>query len=582
MKKIFSGLFLACIILSVHSQINMSISNPEADAVIFGNYDPANYVATQIINHPDSILLGVVNEVSKDTLISWLSKIDSYYNRNTGSDTVSDVRGIGAVRRWIYSKFIEISNANENRLIVSYMDFDINVCGMYHHRNVFGILPGTDTANSEIIFIEGHFDTRCEGACDTTCYTPGMDDNGSGTVLVMELARIMSKYTFDKTVIFALPTGEDQGLYGAKAFASYFKNNDIPIRACLNNDVVGGIACGMTSSSPSCPYYNHIDSTNVRIFSQSPGNDSSTVSIHKQLARYVKLHQEEDINPLLNTPMNINLILREDRVGRSGDHIPFRQKGYTAIRVCSQNEHGNGSGTPPDRQHTTTDVLGLDLTFPPNGIIDTFFVDPGYLSRNTIMNGVNLGYLAIAPPIPTPEFIALPDGVEVQMTGNDAEYLHYRFCVRSKGSGSLYFDTVYTFTGTTSFQLNDLVVEKEYYFSVMNVENGVESLPSDEFTIITVGTGQLHWINDIRMMQNQPNPFSDQTYIPIWSGSQHDQRAEILIMDITGRKVKSISLVLEPGKNQYPLVNDAHLQGMYTYTLLIDKRAIQTRKLIVL
>jgi hypothetical protein len=477
---------------------------------------------------------------------------------------------------------MEISEANESRLVVSYMNFEKYICGASYHRNVFGILPGMDTTNKEIIFIEGHFDTRCEGACDTSCYSPGMDDNGSGTVLVMELARIMSKYAFDQTVIFALPTGEDQGLYGAKAFATYFSNNEIQIRACLNNDVVGGIACGMTSSPPSCPYFNHIDSTNVRIFSNSPGNDSSTVSKHKQLARYMKLHQEEDINPLLNTPMNINIILREDRTGRSGDHIPFRQKNYAAIRVCSQNEHGNGSGTPPDRQHTTTDVLGLDLSFPPNGIIDTFFVDPGYLSRNTIMNGVNLGYLAIAPPIPAPEFTALPGGVEVEMTGSDAQYLHYRFCVRSKGSGTLYFDTVYTFSGTTNFQLNGLEPEKEYYFSVMNVENGVESLPSDEFTIITVGTGQLNWIDDIRMMQNHPNPFTDQTYIPIWSGSQNDRLAEIRIMDITGRKVKSIPLILTPGKNQYPLVNDTNLQGMYTYTLIIDRQAVQTRKFIVM
>lgn len=582
MKKFFLTLIALCLILNAGAQVNMSLSNPEAEHIVFGNYDPVQYEPLQIINNPDTILHGIVNDVSKDTLIAWLSKIDSFYNRNTGSDTVSDTRGIGAVRRWIHSKFVEISADNDNRLIVSYMDFDINICGATHHRNVLGVLPGMDTSNKEIVFIEGHFDTRCEGACDTSCYSPGMDDNGSGTVLVMELARIMSKYAFDQTVIFALPTGEDQGLYGAKAFASYFKNNDIQIRACLNNDVVGGIACGMTSSPPSCPYYNHIDSTNVRIFSNSPGNDSSTVSKHKQLARYMKFQQETDINPLLNTQMNINIIIREDRAGRSGDHIPFRQKGYAAIRVCSQNEHGNGSGTPPDRQHTTTDVLGLDLSFPPDGIIDTFFVDPGYLQRNTIMNGVNAGYLAMAPPIPTPEFIPLPSGIEVHMTGADAQYLHYHLCVRSKGSGSLYFDTVYTFTGTTILYLPELAPEKEFYFSVMNVENGVESLPCDELTHITVGTGQLNWIEDIRMMQNIPNPFQDQTYIPIWSGSQYDRPAKIKITDITGREVHSIPLVLEPGKNQYPLLNDGSLKGMYTYTLIIDNRAVQTRKLIVL
>ncbi|MBL6949268.1 MAG: hypothetical protein ISR57_01360 [Bacteroidales bacterium] len=88
-------------------------------------------------------------------------------------------------------------------------------------------------------------------------------------------------------------------------------DNEVPIRAVLNNDVIGGIACGMTSS----------------------------------------------------------------------------------IRFCAKNEHGNGAGIPPDRQHTSDDILGLDLTIPPDGVIDTFFVDPNYLRRNTISNGVNLGWL---------------------------------------------------------------------------------------------------------------------------------------------------------------------------------------------
>ena len=582
MKKYLLLLLLLTLGYGAAAQSSISISNPEADSVIMGSYDPDQYLPSVIINHPDSILNGVVDDISKDTLVSWLSKIDSYYNRNTGSDTVSDSHGIGAVRRWIYSKFQEISLANESRLLVSYMDFNITVCGANHHRNVLAVLPGLDTTNKEIVFIEGHFDTRCEDYCDTTCYTPGMDDNGSGTVLVMELARVMSKYAFDQTVIFALPTGEDQGLWGASAFAKYFKDHDIQIRACLNNDVIGGIACGNTSSPPSCPYMDHIDSTNVRIFSYSYLNDSSKVSPHKQLARYIKLHQEEDINTLLETPMNINIIIFEDRVNRGGDHIPFRQKGYTALRFTSQNEHGDGTGTPPDRQHTTNDVLGLDLSFPPNGILDTFFVDPGYLRRNAIMNGVNLGYLALAPPLPEPVFTALPDGIKVEMTGNDAQYLHYRLGIRSKGTGSLYFDTIYTFTGVTSFEISGLDPEKEFYFSVMNVENNIESLPSEEFTMITLGTGQLYWIKDIRMMQNQPNPFQAETSIPIWLDRQHEQEAVIQITDIAGRMVKSIPLILSPGQNQYRLVNDFNLRGMYTYTLLVDQQAIQTRKLVVL
>ena len=583
MKKILFILLAIMPVTFARSQTNMSVSNPEAEAVIMGNYDPLVYIPDTIINHVDSILHGIVNDVSNDTMMIWLQHIDSFHNRNTGSDTVSQTNGIGAVRRWLYSKFNQISEANQNRLLVSYMDFDAQICGMSHHKNVFGVLPGLDTTKKEIVFIEGHFDTRCEGACDTACYSPGMEDNGSGTVLVLELARVMSRYAFDHTVIFALPTGEDQGLYGGRAFANYFYNQNVEIRACLNNDVIGGIACGMTSSPPSCPYFNHIDSTNVRVFSYSFPNDSSRNSKHKQLARYILLHQEEDINPLLETPMQINIILREDRQGRSGDHIPFRQRGYTSIRFCSQNEHGDGSGTPPDRQHTTTDILGLDLTVPPDGILDTFFINPGYLRRNAVMNGVNLGYLAMAPNRPDPEFTPLPDGFVFQMTGNDTIYQNYRVAIRSLGTGTLYWDTLYNFTGTSTLEVTGLDPGKEYYVSVMNVENGFEGLASIEYTHLIVGIGHTHMINNINMLQIRPNPFSDETSITVQVGDEWiNAAAEILIRDLAGRKVKSVSVVLDQSRKTILIKNDSGMKGVYTCTLLVNGQSVQTRKLIAL
>jgi len=583
MKYLTTLSFVFLFSLYAFNQTNMSVSNPEADAIIHGNYDPAKYMPSTIIHHSDSILYGIVNEINSDSLIAWLTHIDTYGNRNTGSDTVSETYGIGGVRRWLHKKFEEFSEANENRLIVSYMDFDQMICGMSHHKNVFAVLPGMDTTKKELLIVEGHYDTRCEDVCDTECYSPGMEDNGSGTVLVMELARVMSKYAFDHTIVFALPTGEDQGLWGAKAFANYFYFEDIDIRACLNNDVIGGIACGMTSSPPSCPYYNHIDSTHVRIFSYSFPNDSSRNSKHKQLARYVQLHQEEDINPLLDTPMHINIILREDRQGRSGDHIPFRQRGYTALRFCSQNEHGDGSGTPPDRQHTNTDILGLDLTTPPDGILDTFFVDPGYLRRNTIMNGVNLGYLALAPPKPDPIFTPLPDGIQFEMSGIDTIYQNYRLAVRSKGSGTLYFDTIYNYSNTTTLVLTELTPEKEYYFSVMNVENNIESLPSLEYEHLLVGTGHLKNRMDINMYQNTPNPFGEQTIINIQANeTAFNQKAEIRITDIAGREVEKIPFSILQKTTKLVLDHKNGLQGIYFYSLYIDGQVIQTRKMIVM
>jgi len=232
----------------IFAQTNMTLSNPVAKQILLGQYNPALYTPSHIVKSPDSILHGIIKSVSKDSLIAYLMKIDSYYNRNTGSDTISENHGIGAVRRWLYKKFTEYGNENENRLVLSYLDFDRYICGQNHHRNVLAILPGLDTTQKDVLFLQGHFDTRCEGVCDTSCYSPGMDDNASGTVLVMELARIMGRFAFNHTIVFACVTGEDEGLYGSTALANYLYANNIKVRSCLNNDVVGGIICGQTAS----------------------------------------------------------------------------------------------------------------------------------------------------------------------------------------------------------------------------------------------------------------------------------------------------------------------------------------------
>jgi hypothetical protein len=582
-KSLLLFLIVICFSQRGSGQSNITLSDPGVLQILLGDYNPATYTPSVIINNPDSILHGIINNVSKDTLISYLLKIDSYYNRNTGSDTLSEIRGIGAVRRWIHKKYGEYRAQCEDRLIVTYMDFDLNICGQNHHRNVLAVLPGLDTASKEIMVIEGHFDTRCQGACDTSCYSPGMEDNGSGTVLVMELARIMSRYAFDHTILFASVTGEDQGLYGAKALSAYLKNNNVQIRSVFNNDVIGGIICGQTSSPPMCPGLNAIDSTHVRIFSYSAYNDTASNSLHKQLARYIRLHQDERINPLLSTPMTIDIIVFEDRIGRSGDHIPFRQKGYTSIRFCSKNEHGNGSGIPPDRQHTSGDILGLDTTVPPDGVIDSFFVDPNYLRRNIIMNGVNLGLLAIAPPAPQPEFTVSGDSVIITLHDADTVYKHYRVGIRSRHSGTLNFDTVLTFTNVTRLALTGLGSTTTWFLSVANVKDNVESLFSGEYLLVAVGSGS-NSMKDwgILMNQNHPNPFSDQTEIIIEASENVlVSNAVLIITDLTGRTLRTIPVEIFPGTNTINLKRDGLANGMYIYSLEISNKVIGIGKMSV-
>ncbi|MCH8317909.1 MAG: M28 family peptidase, partial [Bacteroidetes bacterium] len=362
MKKIII-LFVAILLnnlLLAQTPFNILVTNPIAEDVLLGNYDPANYTPSIIINNADTIIAGIKSEVSADSLHSLLKKLGTFHNRNTYSDTISDSIGIGAARRWVYSYFQNISADNENRLIPSYLQYDLSALGPVNcfagqFRNTFAVLPGMDTTNPSIVIFSAHMDSRCEAPCDGICKAHGIEDNGSGTALVMELARVMSKYSYNSTFVFLLTVAEEQGLYGAKAFSSYAFNNNLPIKAVQNNDVIGGIICGNTASPPTnCTQMGQIDSMQVRIFS-----DGTLTLTHRGYARYIKLLYLEKLISIVDVPMTINIMNQEDRDFRGGDHQAFREKGFTAVRFTAQHEHGNGSGTPPDRTHTPTDLLGV-------------------------------------------------------------------------------------------------------------------------------------------------------------------------------------------------------------------------------
>jgi hypothetical protein len=573
-KYVFIALSLVFLSSKGYSQNNMFLSNPEALGVLKGNYDPASYRPTVVIDHPDTVRMGIIREVNANELLGLLTKLETFYNRNSGSDTLSLTTGIGACRSWILSHFDQVSKANENRLVTGFLEFDAEICTKGHHKNPFAILPGLDTSNQEILIIEGHFDTRNEDRCDTEGYTPGIDDNGSGTVLVMELARVMSKYAYNHTILFTTPTAEDQGLWGAKAWAEYLSAQGIRIRSVLNNDIVGGIYCGKTSSPPSCPYYGHVDSTHVRVFSYSSSNNMFANSAHKQLARYMKYVQDELINPFLATPLTINIMLGEDRNGRGGDHTPFRQKGYASVRIISANEHGNGTGTAPDRNHTTRDVLGKDMDG--DGILDSLFINPGYLTRNTILNGVVTGLLASAPS----RIIAVPEtiesGVRLNIPATDHGADEYLIGVRKYKSRSLEFDTLYR---VSSAGIIDLKLESAHknYVSIAPIKNGATGLFSEEYVADLTGNHPLEQSTGLRLFQNYPNPWSEETVIRVKAPQDFWNRSTVLqVRDLIGRVVHEQEVNIE-SEDVFIILSDNSLgAGLFTYSLISSGSGTQT------
>lgn len=567
---------LAAIFNLLFAQVNITVTNSTANNILFGNYNPITYQASNMISHPDSISLGIMNAISPDSLKEFIIKLSTFKNRNTGSDTISLTTGIGAARKWVYQKFQDFSASNENRLLPFYLQFDYGICGVTKHKDICAVLPGSDTTDKSIIIIEGHIDSRCEGVCDTACSAQGIEDNASGTALVMELARVMSKFTYKHSIVFLITIGEEQGLYGADAFADYTSMQGIQVKAVQNNDVIGGILCGETSSPPSCPGLGNVDSMHVRLFSQ--GNFNSK---HKGFARFSKLEYQEQLLPFVDTPMDMLIMSPEDRTGRSGDHVPFRQKGYPSIRYTSANEHGDANVSDTsytDRQHSIRDTLGVDTDA--DMIIDSFFVDFRYLARNAYINGNTSAMAAIGPKQPDFDLQSIAaNTIRVEIT-DQTQYNAYRVGIRSNTND---WDTVFTMTNTTIDTFDVSSINNVIYVSVMSVDDdGVESLPSREITINISNVENIAVSSPmVELHQNRPNPFDESTYIQFYANEPVTyKKAELRIMSVNGVLLKVIPVEINTGINEVLYVHGYGSTGILYYSLVIDDRIIDTKAMV--
>jgi hypothetical protein len=566
---------------------NLLITSPEVDNILKGFYTPSFYNASTVISDPNIISLDLVNSISPDSLKTSLFALKSFQNRNSASDTVSSATGIGAARRWVYNKFMQYSAVNDNRLRPACFQFDLNICGATRHRNIIAVLPGTQVADKSVILIEAHMDSRCESLCDIGCNAFGIEDNATGTALVLELARVLSRYTFKNTIVFSINTGEEQGTDGALALATYLSNANIPVKAVNNNDVSGGVFCGHTSSAPSCPFYGNIDSIGLRIFSLGGFN-----SPHKQWARYVKLQYKEQVSSLAAVKTDIQIMTNEDRIGRGGDHQPFRQKGYTAVRFTAANENGNANIVPGyiDRQHSLRDSLGIDTDN--DGMEDSLYVSVNYLARNALVNAASMAMAAMSPDTATLTALLITQNlVSVHFTSATAQPA-YRVAIRSLTND---WDSVFTITGKTT---DTIIVpygsNTTFFISAASVNNeGVESLFSTEYALtlqtVTLALKDSTVIQrnrlpayNIQLLQNKPNPFDESTMITVLSGTDiFSDRSWISIADLSGRVIQRLKIPLKKGVNEISFNHGyGSLNGVYVYTLFVDGLPVQSRKML--
>jgi Zn-dependent M28 family amino/carboxypeptidase len=288
---------------------------------------------------PNAEIQKMIREISAKNIEASIRKLVSFGTRNTLSEQDNPARGIGAARDWIFGEFQKISADCGGCLTVEKQTFlqpkAPRVPEPTNLTNVFATLKGTGDP-TRVYVVSGHYDSMCSSPTDAKCDAPGANDDASGTAAVIELARVMSKRKFDATIIFMTVPGEEQGLLGARYFAEQAAQAKMNIEGMFTNDIVGGVTTQKNS-----PNRNR-----VRVFSEgvpsneteAEGNTRRSVggendSASRQLARFIK---EQSDRYLKN--FGVWMIYRRDRYLRGGDHIPFLEKGFTAVRITEVDE----------------------------------------------------------------------------------------------------------------------------------------------------------------------------------------------------------------------------------------------------
>lgn len=348
-------------------------------------------LAQTIVTRDPSIEM-MVKEVNADSLRSYVTKMVSFGTRNTLSTQSDPRRGIGAARNWVLSRFIEFAKESGGRMTAFIDTTTLQKDGRRVDTtlllgNVVATLKGTDPADDRLFIISGHLDNMRSNVMDRTGDAPGANDDASGVAALMECARIMSRQSFPATILFVATSGEEQGLLGATYMAEKARRQNWNIEAILNNDIMGS-----NNSSET----NIINNTKIRVFSEAfsaADTGRAFASIRslglendgrsRQLARYIKETGERYVDNL-----EVVMVYRNDRFLRGGDHTPFVQRGFAAVRITEMNEN---------YYHQHQDVR-IENGIQYGDLVAS--MDFEYLRKNTALNLCNLANLSRSPSMP--------------------------------------------------------------------------------------------------------------------------------------------------------------------------------------
>lgn len=333
----------------------------------------------------------IVRDIDARNIERSIRKLVEFGTRNTLSVQDNPRRGIGAARDWIFDEFTKIAETSGGRMSVEKQTFEQpksqRIPVPTKITNVIATLKGSQPeSEARVYVVSGHYDSMCGSATDGECDAPGANDDASGTAAVMELARVMAPLRFDATIVFMAVAGEEQGLLGAAYFAEEASRSNTNIEAMFTNDIIGNTLGGNGVR----------DRRSVRVFSEGvPSNEKpeeanvrrgvggENDSSSRQLARFIK-----EVGERYVPAMKVTMVYRRDRYLRGGDHIPFLERGYAAVRFTEPNENYT-------HQHQNVRVEnGVRYGDLPE------FVDFAYVANVTRVNAAALAMLALAPARP--------------------------------------------------------------------------------------------------------------------------------------------------------------------------------------
>jgi hypothetical protein len=330
---------------------------------------------------------------SADRLKTDVTTMVGFGTRHTASTTTDPKRGIGAARDWAAGRFTAIGARCGGCITVDRIARRFTgpraPTGVVV-EDVLGIQKGRDP--NRVVIVGAHIDSRVTDVMNATSDAPGANDNASGVALVLEAARLLSQRTFDATIVYAVFSGEEQGLWGAELLADTAKARGWQVSAMLNNDIVGNtIGQGGVRVADK-----------VRVFSEGIRASEDLVA---QQGRRAEGGEDDGPSRALakaidgiagKIPGGLDVMIdrRPDRFGRGGDHEPFLKLGYPAVRFSVAAENW-------DRQHQDLRTeKGVDYG-------DTIAgMDFPYLAKVTAINVATLARIAAAPAAPEDVSIA--------------------------------------------------------------------------------------------------------------------------------------------------------------------------------